>query len=916
MSWLHRYRHFLFVSLQRLSVLMLLLTTSASRADDGGFIVKMWQSEDGLPGSALRAIAQDQQGYLWVGAAEGLMRFDGKRFHAPYNANDMPWQLSVRQLVVIDNELWVAVARGGLLRYCDGVMETLWPASPEPNAPEITDIHLSADGQRLIQKGFLTYACPAGGRPVLIGDEQKAERAVAAVSAVLGLSDSQGRYWYQNASGQIMMQPKNGAAVALRQVPESRVVAFLEDRQHHIWVATEFSGLWLISDARVSMMAKPNPRQGQPALALWQDRQQAWWIGQREGSLHRLEPGGRFETFNPSAPSSVNNRAVAAILEPRDRPLMVALRDGYVVQFNGSRFVPFSELVNCSKVNAMGQSPNGTVWLGGAHGLVSVSPSQDVRQVMNHHLLAGQAITALWVAGDDDLWVGTRDGRVLRRHAGEVQQVGDSSVLGASDVSALYYAADGVLYVATLGNGLHVWNHQRWLSYSRVNGLPDTRITSLIAGEPDQLWAGSLAGVLRFSMSELKSNAAPLSILWLNRSDGMNARECAGHASPAAVRGDDGRLYFSTTNGVAIVDPRSCQPRSPLSLIFEQLSCNGTILKLEGKSVHCPTPGPQRLTWTYTCPEYAAPEKMRFLTRLLPMQLQWQEASSSRQVSYESVPPGTYQLEVSVLNGEGHAQQVIRSQPVVIHAFWWEEPWALILVTLVGLTGAATLAAILMQRRLQRRIRLISLEHAREAERARIARDLHDDLGASLTEISLIANMNAPDDAGHPLRRIARKSQALVGTLDEIVWAINPEHDSTDSIVDYLTAFAGDFLQQANISLRLQLPREIPSASIDAERRHAIFLALREALNNLVKHSQATQANLSISVEAPWLCIVLSDNGAGFEQDETRAGNGLRNFQQRLMPLGGRVMVTSSRENGTRVEFALPWITVEGRSEN
>ncbi len=883
---------------------------SACWGADLGFHVKMWQSEDGLPGSALRVMAQDKQGYIWVGAAEGLMRFDGKRFYSPLDVGATSWQLAVRQLVVIDDEVWVAVARGGLMRYRDGEMEILWPATSEPNGAEIGEIRLGENGQRLIRKGYLTYTCAPGGRPVLVNDTRKPEPA-AAMAAVVGLADSRGRYWYQNATGQIMVQQRTGNSVALRQIPESRVVAMMEDRQQNIWMATEFSGLWMVSDARVSLLPKPYPRQGQPALALWQDRDQAWWIGQREGSLHRLDVDGRFTSFNPSAPSSVSNRAVAALLEPRGGSLLVALRDGYVVRFNGTGFVPFSELVSCSKVNVMGQSPDGTVWLGGAYGLVMASPNQELRHVMNHHFLAGQAITALWVAGDDDVWLGTRDGRVLRRYRGEVQQLGDASVTGGYEVSALHLAADGVLYVATLGNGIHVWHQQRWASFSRAQGLPDGRITSLIEGEPGQLWAGSLAGILRLSMQELRNRSPQLSILWLNKSDGMNARECAGHAAPAAVRGADGRLYFSTTNGVAVIDPRTCVSRPPLAINLEQLSCNGEVVKMQGKTVACPTPGPQRLSWTYTCPEYAAPEKMRFFTRLLPMQQQWQEATGARVATYESVPPGSYQLELTVLNGEGQPGQVVRSLPVVVRAFWWEEPWVLTVATLVGLTGAATAAAILMQRRLQRRIRLISLEHAREAERARIARDLHDDLGASLTEISLIANLNAPEDHQHPLRRIARKSQALVGSLDEIVWAINPEHDSTGSIVDYLTAFAGDFLQQANISLRLQLPREIPSASIDAERRHAIFLSLREALNNLVKHSQATQAILAIQVESPWLLIVLSDNGLGFEQNQARTGNGLKNFQQRLLPLGGRVAVSSSRETGTRVEFALPWLKAQ-----
>lgn len=157
------------------------------------------------------------------------------------------------------------------------------------------------------------------------------------------------------------------------------------------------------------------------------------------------------------------------------------------------------------------------------------------------------------------------------------------------------------------------------------------------------------------------------------------------------------------------------------------------------------------------------------------------------------------------------------------------------------------------------------------------------------------------------MEQIAAKTKTLLGALDEIVWAANPREDTVRSLADYLAGFASEFLGSAGIALRLDLAADLPTDLMEPEARHSVFLAVREALNNVVKHSGAREAGLAVRTEGDCLVLVVADRGRGFRRSETKEGDGLANMHQRLQALGGSCKVTSSDGAGTEVRFALPF---------
>ena len=202
-------------------------------------------------------------------------------------------------------------------------------------------------------------------------------------------------------------------------------------------------------------------------------------------------------------------------------------------------------------------------------------------------------------------------------------------------------------------------------------------------------------------------------------------------------------------------------------------------------------------------------------------------------------------------------------------------------------------------------------QRAAEAERARIARDLHDDLGTGLTEVSLLASAGlgeAPssEKGQDRFHAIADKARALVSALDVIVWAIDPKRNSLQSFADYLGSYAEELLAASKIVCRFRIPIECGAVALPGTARHSLFLAIKEALNNVIRHAAATEVELRMTQFDHQMEIVIADNGRGFEWETLGRRNGLLNLQERLAALHGQCRIESQRGRGTTVTLTVP----------
>ncbi len=216
-------------------------------------------------------------------------------------------------------------------------------------------------------------------------------------------------------------------------------------------------------------------------------------------------------------------------------------------------------------------------------------------------------------------------------------------------------------------------------------------------------------------------------------------------------------------------------------------------------------------------------------------------------------------------------------------------------------------------RRLRRRVQQLEQQTLLHKERARIAKDIHDDLGANLTQITLLSelarqDMSTPEKAGAHVEKISATARQVMKSLDEIVWAVNPRNDTLPHLVDYLGQFTIDFLRAPGIRCRLDLPEHPPVINVPADIRHNLFLAVKEALNNIVKHAGAREVHLAVNVSNGTLHVSVKDDGQGFEQSPDNAwADGLRNMRQRMDEIGGDCAIESHAGTGTTITFNVPW---------
>ena len=239
---------------------------------------------------------------------------------------------------------------------------------------------------------------------------------------------------------------------------------------------------------------------------------------------------------------------------------------------------------------------------------------------------------------------------------------------------------------------------------------------------------------------------------------------------------------------------------------------------------------------------------------------------------------------------------------------FWQRKWFLSVIAAGSLLMVAGSVRYVERRRAKQKIQHLEQERVVISERARIARDIHDEVGAELAQIGLLADIGAevkPEQRGERFVQIGKRVRHLVGVMDEIVWAVNPKNDNLQQLADYLCQMADDCFSEGTVRLVREVPRQLPTFPIRAEVRHDLTLAVKEALANVLKHSGASEAKLRLDWNNPVLEIRVEDNGRGFDISVPSQGNGLGNQQTRLKRIGGRMQLTSKLGGGAQVLFSI-----------
>ena len=465
------------------------------------------------------------------------------------------------------------------------------------------------------------------------------------------------------------------------------------------------------------------------------------------------------------------------------------------------------------------------------------------------------------------------------------------------------------------------------VGFTRAQGLPDEVISQILEDDSGSLWLGSNQGIFRVNRAELEQvaegRAARLNVITYGRAEGMESAQCTGGFHPAGLRGRDGKLWFSTVKGLVMVEPKHIAVnQTPPAVVLEQVLVDGRVQGVQPSPASTNltlSPAAQRLEIQFTATSLVAPERNRFRHRLEGLEREWIEDGPQRSAAYQRLPPGRYRFRVAACNADGVWNESGAALDLHVLPPFWKTWWFGTAASLIVLGGGGSTVRYASIRRLRRKLQFLQEQHAVEKERARIAQDIHDELGASLTRIALLTDLGhkhreRPEEVAADLSKISVSARDAVRAMDAIVWAVNPRNDSLDHFANYVSQFAEEFFRLTPIRCRLDIPADLPECPLSTEARHQLFLAVKECLNNVVRHSGATEAWLRLRCEERGfsnsqqeLAVVIEDNGNGFSTEQPPTGHdGLANIRSRVEALGGRFALESAAGKGTRVRMNLP----------
>lgn len=938
------------------------------------YVSRRWITDDGLPHNVVTRIHQDRTGYLWLATLAGLARFDGREFRVflPPDRGAGGGR-NARDLAVLDDGTVVFLpASGGVWQVRDGVL-TEHPASRDVGREDLRELHAEPQGalwlgtlqgvvrwergrierfgreqgilRRMLPFSFATDAqrrtWVAGPDFVGIYRDGKLVAVNAAAGIVYRVAPAQaGGVWVW---GNGLMKSDGETLVPLADAPwplgQASARWMFEDPAGGLWVATSRAGVFRFDGRQFQSLPGVEPS----VEHITMDHEGSVWLATDGGGMRRL----RTKIF------SLVEAQVSSVCEDAAGALWFANGLGGVVRWSGEAQQTFSFRVARAPlhVSAVGADPQGNLWMASPLGLfqTSVDDPATARRInaaqrnlrvvfcarngdvwvagggvlgwyrgeaftpVAEALGAGDEITTIAEQPAGHLWIGTARGSLLEFSDGQLRR----STIAMGGVEAAIHGllpdpTGAALWLAT-AEGLVLAQEGRVRRFTQADGLPDDIVLQVLADDADHLWLGTPRGLFRVARTELlaRANDAEASInpIAYGPEQGLSGVSPTGNYQPAAWKDRRGALWFCTYRGAIGIHPERL-PRAvpPPPVLIDEVRLNERAIDSRG-ILRVPAGG-QRLAFRFAALSFAAPEQVRVRHQLEGFDADWIDTAPDRTARYAKLPPGDYRLGVIACNSEGGWNREGAALAFTVLPAWWQTAWFRLAAALgsAGLIGWG--ARAWSQRKFRARLERLEREHALEKERARIARDMHDELGGSVTGINLLVQRlrDQRPAANGVVDLLDRRVRRLTLELERVVWTVSPKNCSLEQLAAFIERFAQNLFADSPVRCRVHGRETIPPRPLNPECQHHVLAVTKEAINNVLKHSHATEASVTLSFANEAFALSIRDNGAGFapEAQEHSERNGLRNMRTRVAELGGTLEIRSAPGAGAEIALRVP----------
>jgi signal transduction histidine kinase/streptogramin lyase len=699
-------------------------------------------------------------------------------------------------------------------------------------------------------------------------------------------------------------------------LPADYVTALALDREGNLWIGVGDRGVCRLRPSSIEMVGPPGGWGPWSVQAVIAARDGSVWAGTEGAGVFRLQN----ETWTHlGREAGLTNLTVKTMLEDSTGRIWAGLTNGDFGVFEEDGFRPKFSDPAVGPLTAVFQTRRGEFLVGGLIGVGRVA--QDRLEVLRPERGQLAQISGVAEAPDGTVWIASVGNGLGRYRNGALQVLRKADGLPSEYLWSLHLGRDDTLWIGTYDRGLVAYRGGRFNHLDTARGIPGNMIAQMIEDEAGALWLGTNGGIARLARAELERVAAGgrerVSAQLFDVSDGLTTRALSGGSQAGACRTSDGRLWFATDRGLARIDPKIAPPAAPLPpVIIETIRVDGIEVPAAGPSKDLSLavePGSRRLEIDYTGLSLAAPHRVLFRYKLEGADENWTEVETRRTAYFSYLRPGRYVFRVQSVSAEG-AGGPEATLPLEVRPFFWETNWFVALAA-VGALGMVAGAVFWVTRiRHRRQIARIEQGHAIERDRTRIAHDIHDEIGSGLTQLSILSHSAPVGGAGEAeragkLREIEKIVTEMTAAIDEIVWAVNPRHDSLESLVSYLSGVVQEFSRRVGLQCIIDAPFDLERMEVTAEYRHELYLVVREALHNVAKHAGATEVKFTVESQPEGFVFRLEDNGRGLPELATGSsstvpeGLGLESMRQRIAKLGGTMTCANRAEGGAVVTF-------------
>jgi signal transduction histidine kinase/ligand-binding sensor domain-containing protein len=832
---------------------------------------------------------------------------------------------------------------------------TIWVGSPEDrmllrwkNGQAV--FFGAADGLDIRPPAFFTFAIDEEGRTWIAGgsflgfyQEGRLTRFGQTLGNMLTVAPARSGGIWLLADGQLL-QLQNGRLVALTtdppQLPADTFIRHLfEDSTGALWIAAGRRGLYRFAEGKLDKIALAYD----DVIFATEDRESNIWVGNRGGGLSVLrrkllsiydteaglplkisssvceDPAGNIWFANGSggicrksgdrSQTVIGNVNANSICPDRHGDVWVGTTDGlYLMPSNLSLPLQKSPAPGWDVRIVFGTS-DGDVWIAGRTGGLGVLREGHFQPFSAQEGYAGKRITAISEDPHGQIWVASESGTLGQFIDKRLVNVAMKESLPAF-VHAIHVDSAGSIWIGTR-RGLLLRQGDRFTRFTKADGLPDDIIMQIQEDNLGNLWFGGHRGYFLVGKDQLHALAegrtSRIDAMLLGPEDGLTGISPVHGAQPSAWKDRNGVLWFTTNCGIIAIDPAllPIRPAPPPVYIQEVLIDGRTVAASRELGI---TSGNHRVEFRFAALSYSAPNRVRLRHQLEGVDPEWVDTGITRSASYSHLMPGTYRMRVAAGNGDGTEATLA----LVVTPRLWQTLWFRAISVLSMIGSIAWIVHRWSQRHQRRKLERLEQENALGRERTRIARDLHDELGSSLSRLTLLVDRlhrRMPEPEFRTvLDQLTLRLRRHSSDLQRVVWTVNPNNNTLECLNAFIGRFAQNFFQGSPIICQIHSAPEIPPRPITPDIQHHFMAIAKESFNNVFKHSKASEVLVETALKDGIFEIRVRDNGIGFNP-ATRVDsehNGLRNMQSRAAEIGGELTIRSKPGEGTEVRICMP----------